>query len=407
MASGPHPVSFDGRNVRGVQLTLLAVSSLTVMAGALVAPGQKRLAEAFAGTDALKLKVDLVLVLPALFVALAAPVSGWYIDKLGRLRVMFAGLLVYAIGGVSGLFAPSLELLLISRAVLGVGVAALLGAASTLGGDYFSGAVRERFMGLQSAAMAGGGMLYMLLAGGLAQGSWRWPFAVYGIAILYLLLARRYLFEPPQPARARTGAPPDAPVPWGVIALLMVTGLLGMLFFYLVPTQTAFLLKGVLNINAPIRVAVAIGTGTATGAVVASLYRFIRGATGLSFPAIATLQFGLMGVGFWLLGTAQTYGEVMAAMAVNGLGMGFLMPNTSLWLLAVAPLQVRGRLVSALTGVLFLGQFLSVFAVQLFQHQGYVLPAIFVFAAVGMAGLSAFFLGYTFTRYLRTPAEKP
>jgi MFS family permease len=64
--------------------TLLALSTLTIMAGATIAPGLPRMQQHFADVENAGLLVRLVLTVVALSVALFSPVAGILADKFGR-----------------------------------------------------------------------------------------------------------------------------------------------------------------------------------------------------------------------------------------------------------------------------------------------------------------------------------
>lgn len=65
-------------------ITLLLTSSMTVMAGATIAPALPQIQQFFhKGPDA-EFWVKLMLTLPALFTAISAPFAGIIIDRFGR-----------------------------------------------------------------------------------------------------------------------------------------------------------------------------------------------------------------------------------------------------------------------------------------------------------------------------------
>ncbi|HHP7243970.1 MAG TPA: hypothetical protein ACFE0H_04710 [Elainellaceae cyanobacterium] len=69
-----------------VKVTLLLLSTLTVMAGATIAPSLPSMQAVFADTANVEYLVRLVLTIPALFIALGAPIVDVLIDRLGRNR---------------------------------------------------------------------------------------------------------------------------------------------------------------------------------------------------------------------------------------------------------------------------------------------------------------------------------
>ena len=70
-----------------LKFTLLLLSTLTIMAAAIIAPSIPGIAEVFKGTSGANLLSKLVVSIPTLFIALTAPLAGRYIDKKGRVTL--------------------------------------------------------------------------------------------------------------------------------------------------------------------------------------------------------------------------------------------------------------------------------------------------------------------------------
>lgn len=354
----PSPAESAGRR-RLRAATLLAGASLTVMAGATIAPTLPALERAFAGDRDVALHARLVLTLPALFIALGSPLAGWLSDRVGRFRPLAVGLVLYALAGTSGLWVESLAALLAGRAALGLAVALISTNVLALVGDHMRGARRQRFLGLQASSMAFGGVVFLLLGGFLAESGWRAPFAVYASSLLLLPLAWSTLRRPPpaEPSSGRDAAASDGAGPWRpTLALVCALGFVGMATFYMVPVQVPFLL------------AAHGGTGSsATGAALA-LNNLVAAAVGMTYwrlrdrldqRAIHALHFALVAAGYLVLAEATSFAALCVGLAVGGLGFGLLMPNLNTWLLASVPAPVRARAVGALGTAIFLGQFSS------------------------------------------------
>jgi len=97
-----------------------------------------------------------------------------------------------------------------------------------------------------------------------------------------------------------------------------------------------------------------------------------------------------MGLGYGVVALSDSYAQVMGGMLLSGVGGGFLFPNTGLWVAAVAPARLRGRLMGGLTTAYFLGQFSSPFLLQPLTSDG-SLGLAFGLAAVFMGGLACIF----------------
>jgi MFS family permease len=82
------------KHLQNTKIALLLASSMTVMAGAIIAPALPDIERIFADQPRVELLVRLVLTLPALFTAIVAPVAGWAIDRFGRRRLLLGGLML-------------------------------------------------------------------------------------------------------------------------------------------------------------------------------------------------------------------------------------------------------------------------------------------------------------------------
>lgn len=341
----------------GLKITLLLTGSLTVMAGAVITAAIPNIKMFFGDHQQAELFSKLIVTLPSLFIALVAPFAGKLIDRSGRKRVLLWSLLFYAVGGTSGLYLGNIYLLLLGRALLGISVAGIMTINTTLIGDYFQGKMRSRFMGWQGAFMGFGGVFFVSTGGILADISWRWPFAVYAVSLILLLMAYKYLYEPhiaSKPLGKRLQGKPQ--LKSKKYLLLYLTAFFGMLFFYLIPTQVPFLLQ-MSGIEKNSTIGFSISISVLAGAIVSVNYGKIR--MRLNFYRIYVLTFALMGAGYVMTSFFAGYAGILTGLIVAGFGTGMLMPNTNLWLISLAPAERRGRMVGLLNLAVYSGQFLS------------------------------------------------
>lgn len=352
-----HTINSNVSGRFGLKITLLLTGSLTVMAGAIITAAIPNIKESFGDIANAELLSKLVVTIPSLFIALVAPFAGRLIDKAGRKKVLVWSLLFYAMGGTSGLYLSDFYLILAGRALLGFSVAGIMTINTTLIGDYFQGKMRSKFMGWQGAFMGFGGVIYVSAGGLLADISWRWPFAVYGVSLILLLMVYKYLYEPEiLPRKTGKRVLRQANLKYRKYVLLWVTAFFGMLFFYLIPTQVPFLLqKAGVSVNSTIGFTISISV--LAGAIVSLKYGNIR--MRLNFYFIYVLTFGLMGAGFIMTSALTGYTGILAGLIIAGFGTGMFMPNTNLWMISIAPPHYRGRMIGMLNLAVYSGQFLS------------------------------------------------
>ena len=174
------------------EYTLLLISTMTVMAGATIAPALPVIAKSFPNES--QLTIQLILTMPALFAAIGSLFVGNIIDKIGRIKLLVVSISVYGLSGSSGLYLDNIGLLLVGRAILGLSVAGVMTTSTTLIGDYYEGEFRERMIGIQAAFMTFAGVIFISLGGVLADIHWQAPFGIYLLAFVFLFVIPRPFF---------------------------------------------------------------------------------------------------------------------------------------------------------------------------------------------------------------------
>jgi MFS family permease len=379
-----HRQSPDGLVLKA---TLLFTSTLTVMAAATIAPALPAMQDHFAASPNVEFWVRLVLTLPALFIVIGAPLAGNVVDRFGRKRLLIIAAFLYGFAGASGFVADSLPLILLGRAALGLAVAGLMTSVTTLIADYYDGPARAQFMGIQAAFMGLGGTVFLTVGGLLADMDWRAPFLIYLFAFLVLPFIITVLYEPerdnppmqrplagPADSTAEklstpagpaldtdTGPSPDEAAPVRLMVFIYGSMILIQTVFYFIPVQLPFYLAELVG-----------ATAAASGLAIAGLALFFSLASmlfgwldkHLGHLTAMVLAFGLVGIGYLLIGQAGDWTLVVLGLPVAGFGIGLLVPNLNVWLANASPLRIRGRALSGITTSVFLGQFLSPFASQ-------------------------------------------
>lgn len=369
-------VAYDAR-----QWTLLLASTLTVMAGAALAPALPALEAVFAGTARAPLLTRLVVTLPALFIVLAAPLAGWAVNRLGRVRLLTASVLLYVIAGTSGALMNDLYWLLVGRAVLGIAIAGLMTSVSTLIADYYEGTTRDRIFGHQGAFMSLGGIAFLIGGGVAADLHWRASFLIY-LLPLALIPALRALPEPIRPT-AMVGTD-LAGLPLGKLAVIYAAAFVGMMIFYVIPVQLPYHLVGLAGSSGKIT-GVVIAASNLAGGLAGFAFAGLRRRLGPG--AIFIIIYSLMAAGYVTIGVAQGYAGVLAGLVLAGMGLGLTIPNLSTWMVSFTPPAMRGSLIAGLTAAVFLGQFASPVAAQPFVD-AYGTSGPFFAAALLLAALA-------------------
>ncbi len=177
--------------LRPLAASILSLSLLTVMAGAAVAPALEAIREHF--SDASKLEVQLIVSMPALFIVITNMFFNRLSARFGARTLTMLGLVLYTAGGAAAGLFDSIGAVLAMRALVGVGVGMIMPLSTGLLSYYFPPEKRERLMGLSSAANQLGGVVATLLAGILANVSWRLSFAVYLMGLISIVLCLAFM----------------------------------------------------------------------------------------------------------------------------------------------------------------------------------------------------------------------
>lgn len=333
---------------------LLACASLTVMAGATIAPGLPRLLEHFSDHPNAEYYTRFILTIPGLAIAITAPIAGALADKLGRRVLLQLGVVLYVVSGSAGLWLNDLEWLLVSRLLLGVAVGMVMVCSMALITDHFQGAERDRAMGIQASAMAAGGIMFISAGSVLADVSWRAPFGIYLLPVVLFPLIYKYVSKPPR-SEEELGAVNER-FPTRHAMLVYSLGFISMLLFFFIPTQLPFFAIE-LGADSLKYAGFAVVLSQIFSAVASANYRWLRGK--LENRQILLLSFVSLCIGFLFLSQAESLLGMFIGMPFIGIGLGFHFPNLSIWLMAKVPSTMRGRASGGLTTAIFIGQFLS------------------------------------------------
>jgi ACDE family multidrug resistance protein len=353
---------------------IFASATLTIMAGSIIAPVLNLMRDSLGVAPA---SVGLIITTHGLFMALSSPLMGSLIDRKGARRPYIAALICYGLAGGSGLLINSFWVLLVSRACLGIALAGIFAGINVLILNMYEGIERDRVMGWRGSAQSFGGVIWPLIGGALGGLSWRYPFAVYMLAIPIGLLAIAAVPEPAiqHQARAESNGRTsvfrvfrDSP------ALLVIYGLMffGNVLLYSIVIFLPQLLES-FGITSTFRIGLFITAMTGAAGVTAFIYGKIR--SRFSYRVIVTIAVTLWTVAFTTISRAPGSRIIAVAVALFGVSQGLILPTVMVWIGEAVPPSFRGRFSSYLGTFGFIGQFLS--------------PILFapVFMLVGLRGV--------------------
>ncbi|MGV8875302.1 MAG: MFS transporter [Rhodococcus sp. (in: high G+C Gram-positive bacteria)] len=333
---------------------LIAMSCLSVLGAVLLAPVQPQMLDAFAGNSSAAWLVPLVVTTPALMVGLLALGAGRIVDAVGRLRLLKIALVIYALCGTEPLWLDALSAIVVSRVGVGIAEAAIMTCCTTLIADYFDGKVRARYLGLQVVFSSLSAVLFIGLGGALAVSSWRTPFWLYSVGILFAVLVPIVLWAPAR-RESNVIVAKLPPVDWAALAVPLAVTLFGGIVFYVPIVEIPYALAdvGMTGSGAIGLVSALVAVATAVGAI--SFTRLGAFGPKVLLPG----AFAAAGIGITIIGLATSPLAVAVGGAIASAGCGVLLPTLLTWVLGTLDFGERGRGTGAWTACLFIGQFFS------------------------------------------------
>lgn len=154
--------------------------------------------------------------------AVSVPVYAKLTDTIGRKPLLLYGIGVFLLGSILCGFAPSMLLLIVFRAVQGLGAGAIMPTSITVAGDIYTLAERAKAQGYLASVWAISSVVGPTLGGVFSQFvSWRWIFFVnIPLCIAAAVLVRRYT-ETADRKRHRVDVPGALLLTVGLTALLL------------------------------------------------------------------------------------------------------------------------------------------------------------------------------------------
>jgi MFS family permease len=345
-------------------------SSLTIMGAVMIAPMLPKLGAEFGSTSPQAAGlVPLIATGPALAIALFAPIAGFLADRFGRKAMLIAGCLIYALVGFLPAVLADLNSILAARFVFGCAEAIIMTCCATLIADYWTGHERARYINRQVVTIGIVGAVFFVIGGIAGETSWRYPFYLYLLPLLFVPAIVTVLWEPSRRLEQDAG-PSDFPgseVFRTAIASCFLV-FIGMVAVFIVPVMAPGILVA-LGITSSSLIGLATGLGLLATLAGSISWPFVRNRLGVA--GVNALLLTIIALGLWLLTRATDYTSVLLAVGIHGFGAGFLVPNTMLPLLRKLPLKYRARGAGAFTSCLYLGQFASpIIIMNIAQHFG-------------------------------------
>lgn len=342
-----------------VAYLLLILNCLSPMAAIVIAPSLPQMQAEFSHIPNVEFLVPIALTIPGLLVALFSPVVGLIADKYGRKKMLVTATFVYSLIGILPLFLHSLYAIIGSRVILGMAEAVIVTLSTTLIGDYYSGAVRQRYLALQTTFASSSAILFFMIGGVLGEFGWRVPYVVYAVPVVLGILGAFMLWEPKQQQMSADDDHESQAVTFQpkLLFFICVVTCIGALAFMILQIQMAFILGSIGETSPKVAGNISSVCSALIVAGTLSVHVFSR----LKFKVGHNLfiAFGLIGLSFLLMSHATSADQVLLYALLNGFGCGLLLPTLAIWNMKNLPWFKRGIGTGMWYGSYCLGMFFS------------------------------------------------
>ncbi|KGN40222.1 MDR family MFS transporter [Knoellia aerolata] len=214
----PYRLSPESRRVFvGLMLGMLVAS----ISQTIVGPAMPRIVAELGGMD----HYSWVATAAMLVSAITVPIVGKLSDLYGRRGFYLAGLVVFILGSVVSGFAGNFWLLVLGRAIQGLGMGTIMPLSQTIIGDIIPARQRGKYQGLMGAVF-GVTSVAGPLAGGVITDHWGWRwlfFAAVPIGIVTTVVIARFLHLPHERREVKIDHLGIATLTVALVSLLLAT----------------------------------------------------------------------------------------------------------------------------------------------------------------------------------------
>jgi MFS family permease len=332
--------------------------------------------------------VKMLIGIMGIAMVIGAAATGFLVDRYGLKRVMTANYAVYALAGTAGMYLNDLQLLLVSRFLLGMAAAGAVTGSIIIINSLLAPERRASWMGYYNGVAQIGAVLLGPVSGFLGEMNWHWSFAIYGIAGPFAALALVALRGRRQADEVQTATESEPLVRWFPFRFAVIATLLGIII-YIPAVYLPFLLSGH-GMVSPQLISLVLTGDIIAGSIAALLFGRVR--RSVTEAGAFKIAVGMAGLGLLIEGLAPTITMVVVGSIFFGIGMAWFLPTLMLGTaVRVAP-DRQGRAAGLVKSANYLGSPIAVFLAEpvarAFGPSGAILTAAALSLTLLVAALS-------------------
>ncbi|MGL5616581.1 MAG: MFS transporter [Sarcina sp.] len=381
------------------KMAILALGFITLTATAAMAPSLTAIQKYFFTASPLLIK--LIITLPALVCIPISLLNNKAVKIISKKNLIIIGLIFFSIGGLSSSITNNIYLLLFTRLILGLGLGITAPMSLVLIGDFFEGIERDKFMGYSTAGSNIGAIIATLLVGTLSSINWRFSFLIYIFAIIVLIIV--ILFLPndncnkieDSEIKAIEHIKSEVKLNKSVFKYAVIVAL-GLIAFYALPTNMAFLVKSK-NFGSDTLAANLVSLSTFASLISSIFFAKIMKKLGKHYSIILFIS---LTIGFTLLGLSENLLITILGTLFTGFAFGGIIPYGVSFASNVVHKSHTAFAIIIVTVCVYLGEFISPIVLQGISNILHLNPTVGSFFSAAIISIIAIIISlYTNITY--------
>ncbi|MDK2940915.1 MAG: hypothetical protein PWP56_428 [Acetobacterium sp.] len=280
----------------------------------------------------------LVSTLPSLTVIPATLIAGSVAGSKVKYRTLAVfGMSLFVLGGVAPFFATDFTVILLERAIFGIGLGMVVPLANSLVMGVYEGDKVATMTGMVTLSMNIGGMVLQFLGGYFAGIGWNYSFLPHALGIVSLIIVIFFLPEPPSiPVTAESQAAPKEKLPVKLFIIVLVFGLYILSIYPMLVNMSTLIVERGLGDTATAGIVLALLT--IGGMIAGSIFGKVFKVSGRFILAVG-YAFGFVGLAMVVF--ASNIFILTLGVFLEGIAMSTLIPaNMMIISMTVKPSQM-------------------------------------------------------------------
>lgn len=302
--------------------TMLLIPFVWIYELSVVAPILGSVAAAFPSASTFELQ--LIVIMPFFTSIPMSVVAGKLAKKYDKKNLILLGLLIYGLAGIVPFWAQTMNQILISRLITGIGVGLVLPLPNAMIAEYFTGTERQRMLGLATSVANIANVLDSIAVGFILLLGWNYPFLCFAVCLVIMAVAMFGLPQSPpgvQNVEAAEQHLPSKNIPRIVYALVAFMTINWIFFAFNIENMALFMTTE--NIGLPWMIGIAIclpgGASIISGAIFPEFYKKTK-------EYLVSISAVIFAAGYVVMAFTHTFETQTIANLLIGFGSGMLAP---------------------------------------------------------------------------------